>query len=128
MENWRKFLKEGPDDESSYYSPALEEPSEGFYDDDYNPEGFEPDVDDLGPEGPEAMIPPSDEDLEGEVKFDPQAREDFKAREAIYSNAYDASGDEALADQAVEDSMQYSGEELERIAYPDFDDDESFDD
>ena len=110
MENWRKFLKEGPDDESSYYSPASEEPPEGFYNDDYpdgfdpdapsqpyyspaseepaegfqhddyneggfNPDdsgikSFEPDVDDLGPEGAEAMVPPSDEDLEGELDFD----------------------------------------------------------
>ena len=110
MENWRKFLKEGPDDESSYYSPASEEPPEGFQNDDYNEGGFnpddessyyspaseepsegfqhddyneggfnpddsgiksfEPDVDDLGPEGAEAMVPPSDEDLEGELDFD----------------------------------------------------------
>ena len=80
MENWRKFLKEGPDDESSYYSPASEEPPEGFHDDNYNKGGFdpddsgiksfEPDVDDLGPEGAEAMVPPSDEDLEGELDFD----------------------------------------------------------
>ena len=68
METWRKFLKEGdvneegqysdPDEQVSgepisdedlegdqtYYNPASEEPPEGFYDEDYNEEGFDPDA------------------------------------------------------------------------------------
>ena len=68
METWRRFLSEGlPDDpgqmedpedpvsgspvsdsdlegDQSYYSPASEEPSEGYYDEDYNPQGFDPDA------------------------------------------------------------------------------------
>ena len=108
MENWRKFLKEGPDEEEGYIDPNT-----GL-----NPDGLPSEDSDLVDEDPADLPPPEDSDLEGDVPFDPQAREDFQSREAIYSDEYERTGSEDLADRAVEDSMQYSGEDLERIAYP----------
>ena len=138
MENWRKFLKEGPDDESSYYSPASEEPPEGFQHDAYNDggfnpddsgiESFEPDVDDLGPEGEEAMVPPSDEDLEGEMARDSSARDAWQGSEGAYADAIEAGGsdDDALA--AAEEYWDESGYDMDSDADVDIDEDESFDD
>lgn len=106
MENWRKFLKEGPADEGDYTG----------LDDDGLPLETQDLVDEMPGELPPVGVD-EDPDLEG-MDFDPQAREDFQSREAIWSSVYEETGSEELADKAVEDSMQHSGEELERMAYP----------
>ena len=106
MENWRKFLKEGPADEGDYTG----------LDDDGLPLETQDLVDEMPGELPPVGVD-EDPDLEG-IDFD-RARKDNDAREAVYAREFDNSEDEDLADYAVEDSMQYSGEELDDLAYSD---------
>ena len=106
MENWRKFLKEGPADEEDYTG--------------LDADGLPLETQDLVDEMPGDLPPVDDADLEN-MDFDQQARDDDRARRAIYSDKYEHTGSEAQADEALENSMQYSGEELDRLAYPDDD-------
>ena len=87
METWRRFLKEGPfmdnpDIESDEGSLDIleDEPEAGYYDDEYNPDGFSPD-DDLdnpiaGEPHFENPLPPRDHHLESMEEEVPYEQED----------------------------------------------------
>ena len=140
METWRRFLSEGsPEDpgqmqdpeepvsgepldgdpdlegDQPYYSPASEEPPEGFYDDDY-PDGFDPDAPSQPYYSPASEEPPEgfyDDDYNDKVGFDPDAPSEMSARErdrqfrANYSDAIESgmSHEEAMASLGVEESF-----------------------
>ena len=101
MENWRKFLKEGPTDEEDYTG--------------LDNDGLPLETQDLVDEMPGDLPAVDDPDLE-DIDFI-SARKDNDARERIYADEYDYSESEDLADVAVDNSMQYSGEELDSIAH-----------
>ena len=100
METWRRFLSEGsPDDpgqmqdpdepvygepldgdedlevDQPYYSPASEEPVEGFYDEDYNPQGFDPDA--------SREMSPRDRDRQFRSDYDDAIESDMSHDEAM---------------------------------------------
>ena len=129
METWRRFLSEGsPDDpghmqdpdepvygepldgdedlevDQPYYSPASEEPVVGFYDEDYNPQGFDPDA---------YYSPASEEPTEGFYDedynpqgFDPDASREMspRDRDRQFRSDYD---DAIESDMSHDEAMEY---------------------
>ena len=129
METWRRFLSEGsPDDpgqmqdpdepvygepldgdedlevDQPYYSPASEEPAEGFYDEDYNSQGFDPDsyYSPASEEPPEGFY---DEDYNPQG-FDPDAPRGMspRDRDRQFRSDYD---DAIESDMSHDEAMEY---------------------
>ena len=90
MENWRKFLKEGPGDEDGFVDPNGDIPGVGK-------DGFPEAEPDLGDEAL-ADEPVSDTDL--------SARDTFHAAEGVVADALDDGATQSAADKA---GIDYAG-------------------
>ena len=108
METWRRFLKEDVLDD---------EPSEGYLDDEYNPEGFNPDDEGL------------DNPIDGEPPFDhaEPPEEDGIMTDDYYDEVFEPSeNDYDELPYTQEDAMM--SPEQRRIAFGDrYDDDSEYD-
>lgn len=102
METWRRFLKEDILDD---------EPPEGYYDDDYNPDGFDPDAVSLdnpidGEPPFDHAEPPEEDDMMADDDYDeiPYTQEDAmmspEQRQKAFEERYD-------------DELEYSPEDPE---------------
>jgi len=112
METWRRFINENQSDE---FDVLRDEPEEGYYDDEYNPEGdmvdmnSEPYHDDYNPEG-------FDPDEDG---YDESGKE-FQSRYGQYNDPeLPAPEGEPVSDEDLEDDFDVVRDEPEEGYYDD---------
>ena len=102
MENWRKFLKEGPDDEEGYVDPNT-----GL-----DADGLPSDVDDLVDEPPGELPAVNDPDLEGDMPDMPRdssARDAWQGSEGAYADVIETGGSDEDAVAAAEEPSSPPG-------------------